>query len=181
MNNDSDDAYKLAVLAALLDPELCKTKPDEAMIAAEQLLTAASRHEEWRKEQREFLDKKRDEPISYSEAVRFIADEWLTPYPKLYRAKARFTKFWARKHGLAEREARQQLREYEEDKKQFTRGASLELKVEYDAWKSPSKKKGKQGRVKNPEKDVRKRARPAAMPGLKRAFDAGMPDEDEPA
>src|SRR5262245_28952852 len=124
MNNDSDEAYKLAVLAALLDPELCKTKPDEAMWATEQLLIAASRRAQWRKEQREFLDKKSHESISYSEAVKFIADEWLTSSPKLYRAKDRFTKFWAFRNGITEAKAKQQVRDYEQDKKHFTRDES---------------------------------------------------------
>ena len=41
MTYDNDDIYKLAVLAALLNPELCKTKPGDALKEADELLAEA--------------------------------------------------------------------------------------------------------------------------------------------
>jgi len=150
--------YALAMLSMQLCPELCKTKPDEAITIAEKLLWAVLLHQkkvkQWaskadagRKQRSQEVAKGKKEPVSYSEAVRFICDEYFTAHPKLYRAKERFIKFWANENGITEREAKRQLRDYEDGKRNFTCGEALNLKEKYDALKLlPKKKKGKQGR-----------------------------------
>jgi hypothetical protein len=199
MNNENDEndldttneTYVLAILAALLNPELCKTKPDDALSQAGELLRAAMKFQiqdleieykvlERRAQRAESLAKKFAEPVSYSEVVKFITRENKIEkkFPKLYRARERFAEFWAWKNNITGREAKRQLLEYEKDTKNFTREEMFNLREEYDAWKSqPRKSKGKQGRVKNREKDERKQARPAPMPWLRSAFDGVIPDE----
>jgi hypothetical protein len=182
MTNDNDDSYKLAVLAALLCPDLCKTKPGEAIGEAVKLLRVATSLDMagnklkhvmllQKKQKLESRLKELEEPMGYSEAVKLITGENQKKNPHLDRAKEAFVKFWGYRNTITEGEAKQKLREYEQDKKSFTLRDALELSNEHAAWKSqPKKSKGKQGKVKNPEKDERKRAHPTPMPGLKSLF-----------
>jgi hypothetical protein len=182
MTNDNDDVYKLAVLAALLCPDLCKTNPGEAIGEAAKLLHAATGLNivslklkiaiAMRENQKlKTRLKELEEPMGYSKAVNLITGENKKKNPHPGRAKEEFVKFWSYKNNIIEREAKQQLREYEQGKKSFTLRDALELSNEHAAWKSqPKKNKGKQGKVRNPEKDERKRAHPTPMPGLRRLF-----------
>ena len=170
---DNDEAYKLSILAALLCPELCKTRPDDAILAACNLLFAVmtcrgrGKANALRLEQfGESLDKKLTQPVNYTEAVKLITRENRKRYPHLSRAKDQFTKFWAFRNRVTDREAKRQLLEYEQCKKSFTLGAIWKLQTEFSAWETQPPKKGKQGRLKNPGKDERKRARPTPLSGL---------------
>jgi hypothetical protein len=175
--NESDEAYKLAVLAALLNPELCKTNPDEAIKAAEKLLDAVSEQVTARKvmdkQMRDWIEKgageQDKEPVAYKDVINDITDEDSKKHRHFGRAEEAFTKFWAYKNGITCREAKHQLRAYKEGQKSFIWGERFELRDGFFDWRWPSKaKKGKQGRVKNPDKDERKRARPTPLSGLRK-------------
>jgi hypothetical protein len=163
MNNEDDDAYKLAMLAAQLCPELCKTQPDDALNAALELLFAVKMRQEagkknvgWYKQKVESRARELAEPVDYGEAVKAITGEDQKKFPHLERAKDWFRKFWTSKNTITEKAAKHQLLEYERGKKKFTLRDKLEFRKEFLAWKSqPKKKKGNQGRVKTPMKDER--------------------------
>jgi hypothetical protein len=146
---NDNEVYRLAILAAQLNPELCKTKPTEAIREARRLLAAV------RMECRSLQDKLAQEegdkwmasPITYSEAVREITGENKKKNPHLSYAKARFVKFWAFWKGITVVEAKRELREYENGKKSFDNADAYHLPGKYELWKSqPKKAKGKQGR-----------------------------------
>src|SRR6266853_3008534 len=101
MNDESDEIHNLAVLAALLNPGLCKTKPDEAIEAAEKLLDAVSergtarklmekRMQEWIETGADEEDKK---PVAYRDLLNYVTDEDSKKHRHLGRAEEAFTKF----------------------------------------------------------------------------------------
>jgi len=146
---NDNEVYRLAILAAQLNPELCKTKPTEAIREARRLLTAVRL--ECRSPQEKLKDaeweKMLDSPIAYSEAVREITGENKKKNPHLSYAKARFVKFWAFRNRITVAKAKQQLCEYENGKKSFVLHDTIFLPDKYELWKSrPKKGKGKQGR-----------------------------------
>jgi hypothetical protein len=185
MNNDSSGAFELAMLAAQLCPDLCKTEPEKALDAAGKLLGRALLRAEkgklnlkWYTETLKRNAARLAEPLDYKEVVKDVTGESKKMFPHRQRAEEGFVKFWAHKHGIPEKVAKHQLAAYKSGKKQFTRGEKIKLREEFLEWRAqPRKLKGKQGRVKNPEEDDRKKARPAAMRSLRKAFYGAIPDE----
>jgi hypothetical protein len=172
---DSVENYRLAILAALLCPQLCQTRPRAALLVALDLLFEVQecrrrgKANVLRLEQRdESSSKILAQPAKYNEAVRVITGEHEKRHPHLSRAKDRFPKFWAYKKRITDRQAKRQLLEYEQGKKSFTRREMWNLKTEFREWERESPKKGQQGNVKNPQKDKRKQARPAPLSGLRK-------------
>ena len=155
---DENEVYRLAILAAQLNPELCKTKPVEAIREARSFLCAVRQECRPREEKLAQIEGQKfyDTPVAYSRAVREITGENKKKNPHLSYAKARFVKFWAFWKGITVAEAKQQLREYENGKKSFTEEDVDRLPAYYEKWKSqPQKSKGKQGRRKESERDGR--------------------------
>jgi hypothetical protein len=170
--NDSTSGltpYELATLASRIYPERCASDPKEAIAAAERLLQEAEAaidrgyQEERRKEWE--LEEAQMPRINWVRALKQI-----TGQERRDRAAERFREFM--EHGLPGK-SKQQLSAYKRDG--FTEEEIYFLQRHFTDWqKEPKRKKGKQGRVKNPEKDDRKRARPTLMSGLRRA----LMDED---
>jgi hypothetical protein len=161
--------YELATLASRIDPERCASDPKEAIAAAEGLLQEAevaidrAYQEERRKEWE--LEEAQMPPINWVRALKQI-----TGQDRRDRAEERFLEFM--EHELPGK-SKQQLNRYRRDG--FTQYDIDTLQHHFTNWqKEPKRKKGKQGQVKNPEKDDRKRARPTLLKGLRRA----LMDED---
>ena len=163
----NNETYVLAILAALLNPKLCKSNPVDALKEADDLLIEADIYRHRR--DTGYYDP--EKPIDYSEAVLRITGEDKKKNPHPGRAKDSFTKFWADLRNITEADAVNELRDYKDGKQVEGKPTlpTLSLWSElYADWKSrPKKRKGKQGRVKNPEKDKRKEARPMPLSGLK--------------
>jgi hypothetical protein len=176
--DDNDENYKLAMLTALLCPQLCQTRPKAALLVALDLLFAVQECRRRGKanllEDEQYADsayKRNAKPVNYTEAVKHITGEDRKRNPHLSYAKERFTKFWAYRNRITDSEAKRQLLEHEQGRKAFTRGGTWKLRTEFSAWETQPPKKGKRGRVKNPGTDKRKRARPTPLSGLRKAFD----------
>src|SRR5437762_6666514 len=101
MNDESDEIHNLAVLAALLNPGLCQTNPDEAIDAAVELLDAVSarvtarklmekRMQEWIETGADEEDKK---PVPLNEVIDYVTEEREKKHPHIGRAEEAFTKF----------------------------------------------------------------------------------------
>jgi hypothetical protein len=159
--------YELATLAARICPELCLQNPVEAIEKAKALLRAVISED--RKSDASLMaamaKKRAEQQVPYRDGIKII-----TGQDRPFRAEVYFERFFKSKHGT--KKAKAMLKACKE--KGFTGAGVAELQKEFAQWWSP--KKGKQGRVKNPEKDQRTKPRPAVIPGMK-SYLGGMPDE----
>jgi hypothetical protein len=155
--------FNVAKLAALIHPELCEKKPVEAVKLAIRLLRAVDQagptiDAEDRKAKAQAARAEVSAlSLSYDEGVRFI-----TAQHRPERAKKYFEQFLLGQCAT-KAEAVATLRRYEGSG--FTGLEVIQLRKEFTAWwPERNPKKGKQGRVKDPEKDKRKEPRPAPLP-----------------
>jgi hypothetical protein len=161
--------YELATLAARICPELCLKSPVEAIGKAKELLSAVT-VEDWVSDVRlvaAMKEKMQKLRRPYKEGIKIITEE-----DRPDRAEDYFGRFLVFKHGT--KKAKAMLKAYEE--KGFTGTGVAELQKGFAEWWPH--KKGRQGRVKNPEKDDRTKPRPAAIPGMK-SYLGGMPNEPD--
>jgi hypothetical protein len=153
-------AYKLATLATRINPERCISDPKEAIAAAERLLQEADvaierayqerRMKEWEVEEAQMPR------IHWGRALKQI-----TGQDRRNRAEERFLEFM--EHDLPGK-SKQQLNAYKRDG--FTQYEIEFLKRHFTNWqKEPKRKKGKQGQVKNREKDPRTKPKLTPLPG----------------
>ncbi len=154
--------YELAILAARICPELCLQSPEEAIGKAKALLVAVT-VEDMVSDARlvaAIKEKMQKRFYSYKEGIKII-----TGQDKPYRAEEYFERFLESKHGT--KKAKAILKAYEE--KGFTGTEVAELEKGFaEWWPQHRRKKGKQGHVKNSEKDQRTKPRPAAIPEMRR-------------
>ena len=133
--------YELATLASRIDPERCASNPEEAIAAAERLLSEAryaiSRAEaEERKHEEECAayEKELETRVDWVHAIKQITNE-----RRRDRATRRFAEFV--EHEVPEK----RLSQYKRDG--FTIDEAMYLEHEFSEWrKQPKRKKGKQGR-----------------------------------
>jgi hypothetical protein len=161
--------YELATLAARICPELCLQSPVEAIEKAKRLLIAVAL-EDFKSDANLMAaieEKRAKRHFPYKEGIKII-----TGRDRPDRAEDYFGRFLVLKHGT--KKAKAMLKAYEE--KGFTGTGVAELQKGFAEWWPH--KKGRQGRVKNPEKDDRTKPRPAAIPGMK-SYLGGMPNEPD--
>ena len=151
--------YQLATLASRIDPERCASDPKEAIAAAERLLQEAevaidrAYQEERRKEWE--LEEAQMPPKNWVRALKQI-----TGQERRDRAEERFLEFM--EHELPGK-SKPQLHLYRRDG--FTQYEIDTLQQHFMNWqKEPKRKKGKQGQVKNPEKDLRTKPKLTPLP-----------------
>ena len=152
--------YELATLATRINPERCISDPKQAIAAAERLLQEAEvaierAYQEGRRKEWE-LEEAQMPPVNWVRALKQITDQ-----DRRDRAEERFLEFM--EHELPGK-SKQQLNRYRRDG--FTQYDIDTLQHHFTNWqKEPKRKKGKQGRVKNPEKDGRTKPKLTPLPG----------------
>jgi hypothetical protein len=194
MNRGTDaalDARDFAILAAW--PDLRRAEPEDALRYLEETKTAIERVELEKLKRRSALLVLEKEaltqlakPRAYKDGVKFATaiplfhkDKRTRHFINAYtparkqrwsRAEDQFKELLKSMHTT--KVVRHLLAKYQ--KEGFAEGEALKLRRRFLEWKYPArKKKGKQGRVKNPAKDKRTMPRPTGMRGIKAYLIAG--------
>jgi hypothetical protein len=171
-------ADELEAVAARLCPDLYKRDPDKAINVAKNCLDAND-PEAWevlgiilRMRLEKHPSAMTTFPIGEARLAGLHCDydkgvKLITGRLRPDRAKEYFEGFLISKHGP--KEAKAMLKGYEE--KGFSGTQAAELRQGFaEWWPHHRRKKGDQGRVKNPAQDERTKARPAAIPEMKDAI-----------
>jgi hypothetical protein len=157
-----DLTFNLATLAARIHPELCESKPVEAIKLAIKLIRAikAAEQDLEKEDRKAKAQAAKDElaslRVSYNEGVLFITGESKKPA----RAREYFERFLLWKYPT-KAQANTALRRYEDQG--FTGLEVAQLGKEFTAGWPFREEKGKQGQVKSPEKDARKKPKLAPL------------------
>jgi hypothetical protein len=137
--------YELATLASRIDPERCASAPEEAIAAAESLLSEAQNaiavvEKRERKHEEEWTAHAKRLTDTHLDWVRGIKD--ITGENRRDRATMRFTQYMAQG---ASPKVKAEFSRYKRDG--FTLADVNLLQFEFRHWrKQPKRKKGKQGR-----------------------------------
>jgi hypothetical protein len=155
--------YELATLAARICPARCIDGPEEAIRAAQKLITAGKSmimvaeamerlEKEEEAEREEALSEKN---VDWSRGIKEITGEG--------RRDCGMKRFKQFLECYYPGEAQEQLNTYKRDG--FTLLETMILEQDFRDWrKQPKRKKGKQGQVKNREKDVRTKPKLTPLP-----------------
>jgi hypothetical protein len=167
---------ELAAIAVEFCPDLYRQDPAEGIQVVQKFLRKGDQgackialklnepklQKEWEERETKRLEAL---PLSYEKGVKLITGQG----QKLSRARNYFEQFLLAQPGA--KKANIVLAHYE--KNGFTGTEAKRLQGEFTEWwpQRRGDKKGKQGSVKNPEKDARTKPRPAAIPKMRRYLD----------